>query len=182
MFTDQQLQMGLNCFDPETRLFPQIAARTPPHLTAKELLVVLKWKLGRVKESDATIVRHLTKINGAIRRAGEAGREVEAIRSLCGISGIKLAVASAILSVCYPNRFTIFDFRLLNTLGLLPKESDEWTPEAYWERFVPAVRRHCRPGRVLREVDKALWGLSVHKSIQSVLRMARSSPARHAPR
>lgn len=168
-FTDGQLQAGLDHFDPEERIFPRIAARNYPSLTDEELLVVLKWKLGRVKHSDTDILPHRDEVNGAIRLAGEDGKEVEAIRLLCGVKGIKLAVASAILTVCHPGKFTIIDVRVLEVLGLEPSRAEGWTPERYWHEFVPAVRRHCRPGFSLRDVDKALWGLSVRGRIKEIL-------------
>ena len=140
----------------------------PPSLTVEELLVVLKWKLGRVKASDASILLHLDAINIAIRLAGQSGKEVKSIKSLCGVKGIKLAVASAILTVCYPDKFTIIDYRVLGILQLKPEKADGWSAERYWDVFVPAVNRLCRPGFSLREVDKALWGLSVYGNIKGI--------------
>lgn len=166
-FTDAQLRVGLDHADPEGRIFPRIAAKEPPSLTAEELLTVLKWKLRRVKASDTSILSHLDAINGAIRLAAQTGKEVEAIELLCGHTGIKLAVASAILTVCYPDMFTIIDYRVLGILRLKPEKADGWTAARYWDEFVPAVKRLCRPGFCLREMDKALWGLSVYENIRA---------------
>jgi hypothetical protein len=77
-------------------------------------------------------------------------------------------VASAILTVCHPTKFTIIDGRVLEVLGMKPDKAEKWTPEQYWNEFVPSVKQHCRPGFSLRDVDKALWGLSVYERIKKI--------------
>ena len=73
---------------------------------------------------------------------------------LIGLRGVDVAVASAVLSAIYPERFTIIDFRALASLGVKrPSPSIDF----YLEYLA-----HCRDlatanGVNLRILDMALW-------------------------
>jgi hypothetical protein len=107
--------------------------------------VFLKKSYSRTVNDD-----NMLKINKAVRDAGETGREIDALKALDEIPEIGLPVASAILTVCYPHKFTILDIRLLGILALYPSRlernkpskpaDDQWTAEDYWNEFAPTVQ------------------------------------------
>lgn len=172
------VEAGLECYDPEQRLFPKLRYGAGiQELTARHVLLILRWKLGRIKDSHANTVRYsnLKIINGALTLAGQNGRELEAIDALMNVDGVGLAVASVILTVRYPEKFTIIDWRALEALGLLPATTDKWTAREYLERFLVAVQDFAiQNGLCLRQADRALWGLSLNKRLLSTMDAARS--------
>jgi hypothetical protein len=181
------IEPGLECYDPEHRVFPRLGKRGGK-LSERDVLLILKWKLGRITgaNKDTIKVGNLEKINRAILMAGTAKNletEIEALKCLIAVHGIGLATASAILTVCYPNRYTIIDFRVLETLELFPSglnaerrndySTGDWTEESYVKEFLPRVRKVSEQwDRGLRETDQALWGMSVNKRIKAIIKEA----------
>lgn len=163
-----EVETGLVCYDPEGRLFPNLAMKLDSGLTAQDVLLILKWKLGRIKRSNAATVApsNLLKINHAVSLARQPERMCEGIEELMRVEGIGLATATAILTACYPDQFSVIDWRVLEVLGLFPATTDKWTVEDYVERFLPEVRGFADRHRLrLRDADRALWGISVYRQI-----------------
>lgn len=80
------------------------------------------------------------------------------------VPGIKLAIASAILSVCYPEEFTVVDYRVV---GVLKELEVERLPQAAtydvrrYLQYCEACRGlAARCGISLRDLDRALWAKS----------------------
>lgn len=123
------VESGLDHYDPEGRIFPGIADRASAGgaLTKEDILQILKWKLGRIKDSNVQTVsdENLKLINEAVKDARSADRCIEALTALDMIPGIGLATATAILTVCYPAEFTIIDWRVLDTLDLFPSRTPQ---------------------------------------------------------
>lgn len=173
MASSGDLKAGLECYDPEHRVFPHLSQ---PHegqpLTPRDVLLILKWKLGRIRDIHSQTVneRNMDCINQAVRDAAKPENKIVALKTLASLPGIRLATATAILTVCYPNDFTIIDRRVLEQLRLCPATTDRWTVEEYFERFLPAVRE-CAMGWncTLRNADRALWGLSVSKQMADII-------------
>jgi len=99
------------------------------------------------------------------------------------VPGIGLATATAILTVSYPDEFTIIDRRVLEELDLFPSRlakrksrkcnTDDWNADDYIAEYLPRVKE-CRKrwGRTLRECDRALWGLSVSGRMEQIIKQS----------
>lgn len=173
-YSKEDMNKGLDCYWPEIRVFP-IIAKTQRDLAKRDILLILKWKLSRIKTSNSKTVEdeHIRLINEQVKKAGEAGGEVEALKKLDEIPGIGLATATAILTICHPEKFTILDWRVLGMLHLEPKEAESWTAEDYFNRYLPRVKDYCEQWEcTLRQADQALWGLSVSESIDEIEKKA----------
>jgi len=117
------------------------------------LEAMFRWKAGgrgisRLRRnSDA-------EISDALRIGTSAQSERAAVSVLCGFSGLEIPLASAILTAIDPERYTIIDFRVLESLGV----RRSWhTIDSYL-----AYQQQCRAlarenGVSLRELDRALW-------------------------
>jgi hypothetical protein len=189
----EEMEVGLDCYDPESRVFPRIADAESPQLSKRDVLLILKWKLGRVKGSNYKTISddNMAKINQAIRKAGDSGQEIDALGALGEIPGIGLAVATAILTVCYPDNFSIIDERVLEVLDLVPSTAkdkskyttEDWTAKEYFDKFLPKVKeRSMEWGSTLRDTDRALWGLSVNQDIEETIAIKEVPPERHLDR
>lgn len=139
------LENGLNCYDPDGRVFPDLSKTHGRRLCKRDVLLILKWKLGRIKDAHYETVndKNMEKIDRALKDAGGHGQELLALKALEGIPGIGLATATAILTVCYPDIFTIIDRRVLEELDLSPIDTYGWSAEDYIEKYLPMVRG-CR--------------------------------------
>jgi endonuclease III len=178
------MESGLDHYDPEGRVFPEIANKVSAGgaLTKQDVLLILKWKLGRIKDSNLQTVsdENLEMINQAVKGARTTGGGVNALKALDMIPGIGLATATAVLTVCYPAEFTIIDWRVLEMLDLFPSRMPEnkrnehntehWTAEDYIAEYLPRVTEQAHGwGCGLRDADRALWGLSVRNGIAGIL-------------
>jgi hypothetical protein len=179
-----EIARGLDCYDPESRVFPGVAKRIQQgrDLTKRDVLLILRWKTPSFKKSYSQTVNddNMLKITKAVRDAGETGREIEALKALDEIPEIGLPVASAILTVCYPDKFTILDIRVLGILALYPSRlesnkpskpaDDQWTAEDYWKEFLPTIQQRSKEWCcTLRNADRVLWGLSVANEIDETI-------------
>ena len=183
-------EKGLDCYDPETRVFPKLVKKVKEghELSNLDVLLILKWKLGRIKDcnSQTVAIDKVKEINGAIRLASKADHksQIDALTALEKIPGIGLATATAILTICYPDVFTIIDQRVLEVLELFPSklrkhknyDTYDWTPVDYVDEYLPRVKE-CSVGWdcSLRDADRALWGISVNNRIEKVIAMSSST-------
>jgi hypothetical protein len=168
---------GLDCYDPEHRVFPHLSKpREGQWLTSRDVLLILKWKLGRMKDSHSVTINeeNMARINRAVQDAITLENKASALKTLASVPGIGLATATAILTVCHPDDFTIIDQRVLGQLGLEPATTSNWTEEDYCKRYLPRVQEWARTWNcTLRDADKALWGLSVNKRMDEIIEMSR---------
>ena len=178
------IEHGLDCYDWEGRVFPDIHRRIDcgQELTKLDVLLILRWKLGRVKDSNAITVsdNNLSAINAAVSAAKDAKCGEESLLSLIGIPGIGLPVATAILTACHPSEFTVLDWRVLESLRLFPSrmpkdqrreyKSEDWTAKEYIAEFLPRVKKISADWRLsLRDTDRALWGMSLRRRLDDVI-------------
>lgn len=79
--SDKEMDQGLDCYDPESRVFPGIRKRLSKDegLSKRDVLLILKWELGRIKGSNAKTVsgENRKKINRAIVDAKKPEKRVE---------------------------------------------------------------------------------------------------------
>jgi hypothetical protein len=184
------VEEGLDCYDPEKRVFPKIAASVSngEELSKRDVLLILKWKLSRLKDynSETVAEANIDKINEAVRDARNTDRKIAAVEALTNLPGIGLATATAILTVCYPEEFTIIDWRVLKELELFPSNlsvakqvakrefedytTDDWTAENYIDEYLSKVKERKELwGCTLRDADRVLWGLSVSQRIKELI-------------
>lgn len=116
------------------------------------LLLIADWKSPRRKaliESNPEPV--VTEIIGL---ACSATHECTAIAVLCGLSGVGVPMASAILTAIYRDRYTVIDRRVLMVLT-----GNKWEPTvADYVRYLDFCKTTAtKYGMSLRDLDRALW-------------------------
>jgi hypothetical protein len=83
------------------------------------------------------------------------------IAVLCGLSGVGVPVASAVLTAIDPAKYTIIDFRALEALGT---DTADRSVDFYVE-YLRECRTLAEKYRIsLRDLDRALWQWSVEQS------------------
>lgn len=82
--------------------------------------------------------------------------------------GFRLPMASAILSLLYPNDFTIYDVRVCETFPEY-KKLDNLIFENLWKgycNYIESVRNYGSQKLSLREKDRLLWSKSFYEQLQ----------------
>lgn len=101
------------------------------------------------------------EIADALRSAIAAQTERSAVAVLVGLNGVRVPVASSILTAINSDRYTIIDDRALEALGIINATSDINLYLAYL-----GFCRHLAAGEgvSLRDLDRALWQWSKERA------------------
>lgn len=126
--------------------------------TYRDIERVYRWKSARAvghfqKNPKASVTKR-------VRSALQEPDEAVALATLVELRGVKARMASAILAVFRPERYTIMDWRAWESLiahGLLSDQQGlNW--QAAWPGYLAECRRIAETNQVtLRELDRALW-------------------------
>lgn len=126
----------------------------------ENLNVIVRWKSARRvalidDNSDLDITRSLRFATDS--RTSERS----AIETLERLHGVGIPVASAILTLVHPDKYTIIDFRALESLGV-----NDWPDSVeYYLAYLAACRELAlRYSKSLRTLDRALWQWSKERS------------------
>jgi hypothetical protein len=118
------------------------------------LKIIVHWKSPRKiayidDNTDIEIAR-------ALRFASDPRTsERSAVDVLDRLHGVGVPIASAILTTMFPEKYTIIDFRALESLGVVKAPSDSVD---YYLNYLAKCRELARGHNVsLRTLDRALW-------------------------
>jgi hypothetical protein len=125
---------------------------------------IVRWKSARriallCDNTDEDIARTLQFATAPSTSEGSA------VEVLDNLRGVGVPVASAILTAINPLRYTVIDFRALESLGVAkwPKGSI-----AYYVAYLSACRDLARQyNKPLRTLDRALWQWSKERGRQT---------------
>ena len=119
----------------------------------RNLEIIFEWKTnGRGRSRLAKNTDE--DITDALRLAIEAKTDRAAIAVLMGLNGIQVPVASAVLTAIDPERFTIIDFRALESLNVIQPAINI----NFYLEYLDACRKLAKESSVpLRTLDRALW-------------------------
>ncbi len=122
--------------------------------TVAQLLPIARWKSprrkGLIASNDPAVVGEILGV------ACSAAHERTALAVLCGLSGVGVPMASAILTAIDQVRYTVIDRRVLNVLT-----GNEWDPTVDdYVRYLEFCKGRAKAyGVSLRNLDRALWTL-----------------------
>ncbi len=118
------------------------------------LKIIVHWKSPRKiayidDNTDIEIAR-------ALRFAGDSRTsERSAVDVLDRLHGVGVPIASAILTTMFPEKYTIIDFRALESLGIVKAPTGS---VHYYLNYLTKCRELARKHNVpLRTLDRALW-------------------------
>jgi hypothetical protein len=169
----------LSYYDPENSIFPNLQetfAKTGK-LDPLAFYVVLDWKSSRAR------TRHLWRlaaIGGSFEAAvcdiavmlAAAPSPEQRLGELLTRWKFQLPTATAILSVLYPEEFTIYDVRVCDALGRFHElDGKRWSSEIWlqYRKFVEAVKSEAPSNLSLRDCDRWLWGKDKQRVLQGEL-------------
>jgi hypothetical protein len=126
----------------------------------ENLQTIFQWKT-KGRGASRLKVNSDGEVAEALSIAAKAHYERSAISVLIGLTGIDVPVASAILTVINPERYTVIDFRAIESLGSTTADRSVDFYLYYLECCRALAERHKV---TLRDLDRALWQWSSEKS------------------
>ncbi len=171
-------------YDLETFIFNEVkeAFHRNRKLTAEQFFCIIIWKAERVKSIIAKKIIERIEIDGVSGLEDKIGVITSEIYKADSYKGklkvllveyeFRLPTASAILSVLYPDHFSVYDVRVCEILkGDFHKIADR-TFEKLWIGYVSYLEkvRNVSLKATYREADKYLWGKSLYDQLISDLK------------
>lgn len=182
----------LRFYDLERYLFVDVHDRfhSEGSIGAFEFFSIVIWKANRAKSN---IAKRLLKMDPSGRRELEpivrdltgalfdapSGRD--RLRILMQQWGFMLPMASAILTVLWPEEFTVYDVRACGQLGDFHKLGEQSGEDRIWNGFVryrAAVQAAVEEPLSLRDKDRVLWARSALRQLQDDVARAFTQPER----
>lgn len=165
----------LRYYDLEAYVFKEVAERfqTQGWLDAFDFFSIVIWKANRAKSRVARNLRRRgEKLDDVCRRLTteihDASTHEARLTLLVANWGFRLPMASAILTVLYPEEFTVYDTRTCGELGAFSELANLTNPAALWagyEAFVKKVRAASSEPK-LRDKDRFLMGRSIAEQLK----------------
>ena len=152
--------------DEERRAFEAGQAILNGDRSLDTLKVIVHWKSPRIVHHLASNTAEEIKI--ALDTAVHHSAVTEALSALQKLHGVGLPVASAILTTIYPDRYTVIDFRALESLGYFPQDDLfylrylDYCRTLAQKNIVPPQMSYPAP-TALRALDRALWQWSAKR-------------------
>ena len=163
-------------YDLETYLFNTVNQRFAKegYLTAIDFFCIVLWKSERVKSKIADRLRSKgSPLEPAVRELtsslAKAASSMERLRILMKCWGFRLPMATAVLTVLYPEEFTVYDRRVCDSLIGFHKLGNLKYSERLWkgyQDFKQKVRDATPDHLTLRDKDRYLWGKSWHEQLR----------------
>lgn len=149
------------------------------YLSAFDFMCIVIWKANRAKSKIARrLLAHrpgsdleqaVCELTSGIFRQPDAEART---RYLWWEWGFRLPMASAILTVLYPDEFTVYDYRVCECLGGFYTIGSTSNFSRLWNRytaFCQAVKDATPENLSLRDRDRFLWGKSFADQLNSDL-------------
>jgi len=159
----------------ESYLFSEVTQsfRTNGFLTPEEFFAIVIWKANRAK---TTVKRKLTKgdrdlassVKSLTQQIQTATTDEDKLRVLVEDWRFRLPMATAILTVLYPDRFSVYDVRVREQLGIKDFVDRKDQVDRYFSEFLSKVQAEGK-GETLRDKDRYLWGKSWYEDLQNLV-------------
>ncbi len=157
------LEKYLKYYFLEEYLFNDVSKNFQKHeyLTPEEFFAIIIWKSNRAKTN---VRRGIEKSKKTIRKitAGifQAKTSEQKLNTLTSIPSIGIPMASAILAVCYPDDFTVADYRAYAAFKDFREEiagNPTVSISAYLEYLKKCKELAAKHNLSLRNFDRILW-------------------------
>lgn len=139
-------------------------------LTAEEFFCIIIWKANRAKSNIAKKLKELNPdlglqaiIKNLTGNLHKRKTSEERFVYLFDNWEFQLPMISAILTVLFPDDFTIYDSRVCNALGKYRNIANKTITATVWKdylKFIESVKEEVKSEKTLRDKDRWLWGKS----------------------
>lgn len=172
---------SLKYYDLEGYVFNDVTATYQKNKTIStfDFFCIVVWKANRAKSKVAKrlLAQGYSNLNDAVtallNAIAVATEPKQRLRVLIKDWGFRLPMASAILTVLFPEEFTIYDVRVCEILGSFTDIQYKTKFENLWSgysEYVNAVIAAVDGRHSLRDKDRILWGRSFAKQLERDIR------------
>lgn len=144
-------------------------------LTLEEFFAIVIWKSNRSKTKIKTSLRkNRTNIPDITAKMHDTKDPVEKVKILDDIEFVGIPIASAILTICYPDEFTVVDYRTVSTLKSIHKNvpPHPTTKIREYLAYVEICRQLAEQENLkLRDFDRALWAKNFYDGKNGLRRL-----------
>ena len=169
----------LKLYDLEAYLFDVVrpAFQKDNKLSAFDFFCIIIWKANRAKSKvalklisrDSKSRKDLSQIVADLTQTiAKAKSDKERMCILIEDWEFRLPMASAILTICYPENFTVYDVRVCDELGNHHSAQNKARFNDLWsgyEAYLTDVKKKEPSVAVLRDKDRTLWAKSFEKQL-----------------
>lgn len=148
----------------KAELSTALQSRHPFYLTSAEFDKVLRWKLRSQycrqmelrKSNTEETIKTLTSLAFSLTHSDpDNGLDLK-LGILCLLKGVGVPVASAILALSYPEKYTVIDYRVWRQVF---GENKGTFSISDYKKYLQRVRELAiELGWKVQEVDQAIWG------------------------
>ncbi|ETB64116.1 TPA: hypothetical protein DIC38_00640 [Candidatus Nomurabacteria bacterium] len=140
-------------------------------ITIEDFFCIVIWKANRAKTNirkklskNTTLSKSIISISDDIYNAHSKEEKLEIMIKKWKFG---FPMATAILTVLYPEDFTVYDYRVRGQL----KIENIYSVDKYFSKFLPKVKKYADSlGENLRNTDKELWGKSFYEDLQKLIK------------
>ncbi len=168
----------------EDYLLNEVCARfhRQGYLSAEDFFCIVIWKANRAKSKVAARLLSMGRRLATGREEPDLSKIVEALTAglakqenpekrlhYLWLWGFRLPMASAILTVLYPEDFTIYDVRVCDVLDAFHNLANLTNFEGVWQGYMEFKRKveEVAPQEFsLRDKDRWLWGQSFYEQLK----------------
>ena len=144
------------------------------YLNTFDFFCIIIWKANRAKSKIANrLLNFNSNLDESVKelttKIYQAETEKQKLNVLIVDFGFRLPMASAILSLLYPEKFTIFDIRVCDTFPEY-KGIENLKFENLWSKYcqyIQSVRNYGKLKVSLRNKDRILWGKSFQEQLEN---------------
>lgn len=146
--------------------------RTPFYLTANELEKILNWKLrtqfGRqtkIRQNNTEEnIRLITKTTFLLTHYDKDIETALKLKSLTLLYGVEIPVASSILTLCYPEKYSVIDFRNWRQVFNQATKKTHYTTKEYNEYLKHIKYLADKFNFTTQQIDIAIWQKDINEN------------------
>ena len=175
-FDSAALNRWISLYDLEHYLFRRVSAQFKERHTLEpyDFYAIVVWKSNRAKTKVKNgLLAARKSVNELMKEVSQADTHADKVDILVEVDGIGLAIASAILAVCYSDYFTVLDYRAWQTLQSLSVDElptrYPWQPQEYLAYCQVCRALAQKRGISLRDLDRALWARSWEQDLLKLI-------------
>lgn len=135
------------------------------YLTIEDLNLIFKWKLrtqfGRQSkfraENTNENVMTITKAAFSVSHPKKDYETSLRLKILTSLSGVEIPVASAILTLCYPDRYSVIDFRNWRQIFKVTSRKSNYTVKEYTAYLNIILQLAEKYKMTPQTIDIAIW-------------------------
>ena len=176
----ENLNVYSKYYNLEDYLLTEVSAKFKKEksLSAFDFFCICIWKSPRQKSNIyKSLVESNTDIEHAVRDLTTdlfVLEPVDKFKRLMNIYGVNVAMASGILTILYPDLFTVYDFRVCEhkSFSEFKNLSNMTNRDGQFLKYQSYVNKvkNIHPNVALREIDKMLWGKSFYDELTKDLK------------